>query len=115
MAFRSENGSEVQLKETLSVTCSTVSDTIIITEPISDPTPKHRSVVIRDHNSLRWFKSVPNQFLSNYHFYKNSTDTNEYIPGFVTETDEVNLIIEVKAANKLDDKKSSPKKDAALK
>ena len=85
----------------------------LYSEQSFDSEPERQFAVILDNDSLRWFKPMPNQFLINYRFYKNGTDTHEYVPDFVAETDDCLYMIEVKAANKLGDKEVLAKKESA--
>ncbi len=90
-------------------------DRCLYSEQRFDSEPERLFAIILEHDSQRWFKPLPGQFLIDYRFYKNGTDCHEYVPDFVAETNEANLMIEVKAANKLDDKEVLAKKEAALK
>jgi len=67
--------------------------------------------VIVDREALKWFKPAKAQFQI---YYRWGGDHIEYQPDFVTETDNVIYMIEVKARNELNDDEVLAKKEVAV-
>lgn len=74
-----------------------------------DSDSERRLAVILDRDSSRWFRPVKGQFRIDYRF---GATNHEYQPDFVAETDVALLMIEVKAANEMDDPEVLAKKAA---
>jgi len=73
---------------------------------------ERRMAIILEKGSKRWFRPAKGQFQI---FYRVGHDQQEYLPDFVAETDEANLLIELKASGMKDDAVVQAKKDAAVK
>ena len=73
---------------------------------------ERRLAVILEREAVKWFKPVLGQFQI---FYRHNADYSEYQPDFVAETDNINLMLEPKASNQMEDPVVLAKKDAAVK
>lgn len=68
--------------------------------------------IILEKHSQRWFRPAKGQFQI---FYNSGHDQHEYVPDFVTESDDCVLMLETKASGMKDDAVVAAKRDAALK
>lgn len=75
-----------------------------------DSNPERILSVILDRDTERWFRPNTGQFQIRY---RRGSDQPEYVPDFVAETRGDLLLIEVKAANQLDDPEVRAKAEAA--
>ncbi len=72
---------------------------------------ERKLAIILDRESQKWFKPANGQFQI---FYKDGTDQSEYVPDFVSETDDRIYLLESKASNAMTDADVQAKKEAAV-
>jgi type III restriction enzyme len=77
-----------------------------------DSDTERRFSIILERDSQKWFKPAKGQFQI---YYKDGIDHPEYIPDFVTETEDAILMIETKSQAEMTDKKVESKANAAIK
>ena len=76
-----------------------------------DSDAERKLAVIMERDALRWFRPVRGQFQI---FYRLGADHLEYQPDFVAETPDAIQMIEVKAANQMEDPVVVAKREAAM-
>jgi hypothetical protein len=72
---------------------------------------ERKLAVILERDATKWFKPAKGQFQI---YYKSGTDSPEYQPDFVAETDDRIYMLEPKAANEMTDAEVLAKRDAAI-
>ena len=73
---------------------------------------ERKLAAIHEREAIKWFKPAIGQFQI---YYRNGADYLEYQPDFVAETDNMLLMLEPKASNKMQGSDVLAKRDAAVK